>query len=344
MRTSETSSVSGPSRSEAGQDRSPAAMSSDARVQAARQSVEQASRTRSDLSTTAPMRTETARQAIRGDVAPAPIPVQSPAQTSAQAPAPGNSIARAQEPALGELARLSQAVYGSAPPQGWSAATPAELGEIGLSPTMLRSANSDFQAQVYVDRTSSAPNYVVSFRGTTSANDWSANARQSAGLPTDHYNKALELGDRLNVPEDARVTITGHSLGGGLASTAALAAERDAVTFNAAGLSNATQDSAARIAGQDGTVTTPDIRAYHVRGEILSALQDGGDRVAGGLIGNALSGPWGGVAGAAVTDLPEAVGTRIEMQPVRPEGMRWYQDNPVSRHLMDYVIASVDAR
>ena len=78
-------------------------------------------------------------------------------------------------------------------------------------------------------------------------------------------------------------------------------------------------------------------------------LQDGGDQMIGGLIGRGL-GSWlggpiggaaGGLAGRELTDAPEAYGTRIQLDPVRPEGMRWYQDHPVARHGMDYVLSSL---
>ena len=249
-----------------------------------------------------------------------------------------------------ELAQMAQAAYNEiGPPQGWSEATATQLAEIGLTPDMLASPTSEFYAEVYVKEINGQTSYTVAFRGTQSQSDWVANGRQGVGLPTDHYNRALEIGENLVVPQGARVSITGHSLGGGLASTAALAAELDATTFNAAGLHQNTIRAAQEIAAADGQLDVPDISAVYVRGDVLSMLQDGGDQMIGGLIGRGLGswvgGPVGGAAGGVIgreaVDAPEAFGTRVELDPVRPEGTRWYQDNPVARHGMDYVISSL---
>lgn len=263
-------------------------------------------------------------------------------QPAAAAPPPPSTL---------ELAQLSQAVYGvQAPPPGWGVATDQQLAEIGLTPAMLSSPTSEFRAEVYVRDIAGQTSYTVAFRGSTAASsDWVANGRQAVGLETDHYNRALEIGESLIVPEGARVTITGHSLGGGLASAAAIAAEMNATTFNASGLHQNTISAAETIARADGRLDVPDIRAVYVRGEILSALQDGGDRMIGGWIGRGL-GSWlggpvggaaGGLAGRELTDAPEAYGERIAIDPVRPEGMRWYQDHPGAKHGIDYVISSL---
>lgn len=240
-------------------------------------------------------------------------------------------------PTTRELAALAADVYtpGAAPPAGWDLASAAQLAEIGLTESMLTSPTTDFAAEVYARQVNGQTSYVVAFRGTQSGADWRGNFQQGLGLRTDYYNRALEIGERLVVPNGARVTLTGHSLGGGLASAAATASELDATTFNAAGLSRTTLADARAIARADGMLEVPDISAYYVRGDLLSTLQDGGDRMIGALLG--------GVLGASVVDMPEAVGTRIELDPVRPEGMRWYQDHPVARHLMDYVQSSLPA-
>lgn len=250
-----------------------------------------------------------------------------------------------------ELAQMAQAAYGvTAPPQGWTVANDQQLAAIGLTPAMLSSPTSEFRAEVFVREIAGQTSYTVAFRGSTATrSDWVANGRQAAGLETDHYNRALEIGESLVVPQGSRVTITGHSLGGGLASTAAIAAELDATTFNAAGLHVNTISRAQAIAGADGRVDVPDISAVYVRGDILSLLQDGGDQMIGGFIGRGLGswlgGPLGGAAGRyvgrEVTDAPEAYGNRIQLDPVRPNDMRWFQDNPVARHGMDYVISSL---
>lgn len=251
------------------------------------------------------------------------------------------------QPTATELALMSRAAYGiEAPPAGWTAATPAQLARIGLSDRILTPEGSDFQAAVYVNRINGQTRYVVAFRGSEmKLGDWTANFQQAAGLPTEHYRMAVDLARRLDVPAGAQLTMTGHSLGGGLASAAAIAAEANAVTFNAAGLSaNTIADARAEAAADDGQVTATDIRAYFVKGEVLSALQDGGDRVAGALLGFYLGGGLGAIGGGALVNAPEAYGTRIALDPVRPDGMPWWQAHTVNKHLMPYVLSSLAGR
>jgi hypothetical protein len=260
--------------------------------------------------------------------------------------APGGAIEAAKTvavqsagaPQTRELALLAADVYNNTPnpPAGFRVATEGDLGQLGLRPQDLTSTQSPFQARVYVRGAGADAQYVVSFRGTTSGGDWRANVQQGLGLSSDHYRRALYIGSRLALASGAHVTITGHSLGGGLASAAAIAAGRPAATFNAAGLSEATIRQARAIHDAAGVQSTDNVRAYYVRGEILSALQDGGDRVLGGALG--------GLLGSAVADAPEAYGQRIGLNGVRPEGLRWYQDNPVSRHGMDWILSSLGNR
>jgi hypothetical protein len=84
--------------------------------------------------------------------------------------------------------------------------------------------------------------HFVSFRGTSQAADWKANLGQGAGLDTVKYDAAAKLGEAYR---GENVVMTGHSLGGGLAKTAAAVASEPAhggpappssvcVVFNAA--------------------------------------------------------------------------------------------------------------
>lgn len=237
-------------------------------------------------------------------------------------------------PTTRELALMADDVYNdvAAPPPGYRVADEASLARIGLSPQDLSSPQSAFRARVYVKGEGAAAQYVVSFRGSTDASDWRANAQQALGLPSDQYARALMIAKAVGRHPDANVTITGHSLGGGLASAAALASGRDAATFNAAGLSDATIEQAEAVRAAN-KAPAPSIAAFYVRGEILSAMQDGGDRVVGAL--------FGGIVGGILADAPEAYGQRIGLDAERPEGTAWYQDNPVARHGMDWVLSSL---
>lgn len=259
-------------------------------------------------------------------------PSATPSFTPSAAAAPTVAAATVDRRTLGLLASdvyNAQAV----PPPGYRVASAADMRAIGLSASDLTSPNSTFAARVYVNGTGANAQYVVAFRGTQGGSDWLTNARQAVGATSDHYTRALAIGEKIALSGNSNVSLTGHSLGGGLASAAAIASGRNAVTFNAAGLSDATIRSATQLRTQAGVANAGNVDAYYVRGEILSTLQDGGDRVLGALLG--------GVVGAALADAPEAYGNRIGMSAVRPDGVRWYQDNPVARHGMNWVLASL---
>ena len=245
-------------------------------------------------------------------------------------------------PSATTLARMADDVYNDvpAPPAGYRVAKDAELAAIGVDPAALTTRASGYRARAYISGTGETAQVVIAFRGTAGLSDWATNARQATGLANDHYRQALALGRQVARSGADNVTFTGHSLGGGLASAAGLASGRSATTFNAAGLSDATIRQADTIRSCRPAL---DIRAYHVRGEVLSALQDGGDRFAGALLGGVLGGIFGGALGSRV-DAPEAYGTRIELDAVRPEGKRFWNDHPVDRHGMDWVLAGLAAR
>ncbi len=263
---------------------------------------------------------------------------QPPVQLSAPAVVAPTGVAAMGAPTSRELAQLSADVYNdiAAPPPGYRVAGDADLAQLGLTSRDLTSPQSAFRARVYVQGEGASSHYVVSFRGSTDGSDWKANAQQAVGLPSDQYAHALLISKALARNPDINVTLTGHSLGGGLASAAALGSGRDAVTFNAAGLSAATIRQADGIRTGAGIGRASEITAFYVRGEVLSAVQDGGDRVLGAI--------FGGIPGAIFADAPEAYGTRVPLDAVQPAGQHWYQDNPVARHGMDWVLSSMPAQ
>ncbi len=260
-------------------------------------------------------------------------------------------------PDVTTLARIASDVYAdpaaASPPPGYRVANEADLTALGLRQADLAPAESSFRARVYVTGTGADTQYVLAFRGSTSdRRDWVSNAQQAAGLQSDHYSRALAIGRALARHEDVPVTITGHSLGGGLASAAAIASGRDATTFNAAGLSQNTINAANAVRSANNVSGVADVSAYYVRGEILSALQDGGDQALGGWLGRIagswLGGPVGGAAGGyfgrTFADAPSAYGNRIALEPVRPNDVSWWQDHPVTMHGMNYVLSSLQGR
>jgi hypothetical protein len=242
------------------------------------------------------------------------------------------------------LGLLAADVYQASanPPPGFREATASDLKALKLKPTDLVSADSPFRARVYATGAGADTKYVVAFRGSTTEQknaDWIANARQGIGLNSDHYTKAQTIGQQIAESGNKNVSLVGHSLGGGLASATAIASGRDATTFNAAGLSKTTIDAATKVRLNAGVANAGNVNAYYVRGEVLSNLQDGGDRLIGGIVGAVFGGFGGATAGASAANLPEAYGKRIALDPVRPQGAK---DTAIARHMMDWVNASLN--
>jgi hypothetical protein len=224
------------------------------------------------------------------------------------------------------------------PPTGYRVAADADLAKLGLDPSDLTATQSPFVTRIYVKGSGTDTEYAAAFRGNISSSDWggnnwSGNIRQGSGLSSDHYRRALYIGSKLALASDANVTITGHTPGDELAFAAAIALGRETETFNSAGLSEATIKAECSIHSPAGASNSDDASAYYLRGDILSAIQDVGDPLLGGVIG--------GVTGAKLAGAPEAYGKSIVLDPVRPEGLRWYQDNPVARNGIDWVLTSL---
>jgi hypothetical protein len=134
------------------------------------------------------------------------------------------------------MARLSQCAYGvvSCEPD-FRLVRSAEVNMLDI-----RFSNQGFDAQLYHD--GSQNRYILVFRGTDAhGDDWEANFGQARGEFTRQYNLALTLASDL-IPEigNASLEFAGHSLGGGLATLAALETNRTATVFNTAAVQPAT--------------------------------------------------------------------------------------------------------
>lgn len=173
-----------------------------------------------------------------------------------------------------ELAQIAAAVYDPKQVQAgrWTRIGDQDLRAAGIDPALLEDAKTGFRAGLYRD---AGGDVVLAFAGSNDAHDWLSNFRQGLGFDDAQYDRARDVALLAKAAYGDRLAITGHSLGGGLASAAALAAQTPAVTFNAAGLSDKTiqrlglDPGAARSQADGGLV-----RRYAVNGEILTHEQE----------------------------------------------------------------------
>lgn len=231
---------------------------------------------------------------------------------------------RRAQPADRILADLAEDVYSAhhnRPISGFVRLDRTELDRAGIPQEAMNDRRSGLTSALYRD---DAGRYVLAFTGTNSLRGWKTNLTQGIGIPARQYVLAGRLGKLARGAFGDELVITGHSLGGGLASTAALKSGAPAVTFNAASLSDQTirglgiDPAAAREYAAEGN-----IRTYVVAGDPLTAFQDshrlhrsaiGG--VAGGILGSSLGGAVGtaiaGTAGrASGSATGKAVGTFV---------------------------------
>lgn len=203
-----------------------------------------------------------------------------------------------------ELAELAKGVYDGTGTESYHPVDPTALSELGIDPDALTGPGG-FAANVYRD---AQGHYVLAFQGTdpTSLDDWGANVQQGVGLLSMQHAQAIGLAQAVaaSVGSD-NLVLTGHSLGGGLASTASVATGVPAVTFNAAGVHPNTVQFATDLGHGDGGLTTGQIRNYHVRGEVLTTLQN--------PVGSFLD----HVPHAGPDRVPDALGTQIALDPVK---------------------------
>ncbi len=169
----------------------------------------------------------------------------------------------------GDMAKLAGAAYGEErPPAGWRKVGDEELRAMGIDPSHF-SNSLGFSASLFV---SSEGKFTLAFRGTDDWKDWVfANRHANEITAQDRY--ALRLATELHGALGQDLEFTGHSLGGRLAAIAAISTGGRATTFDAAGVSS----SAIRMAsgGNEALVEAAQtsVTDYHVKGEVLNAVQ-----------------------------------------------------------------------
>lgn len=111
---------------------------------------------------------------------------------------------------------------------------------------------------------------IVAFAGTQNGVDWRNNIQQGLGLPSRQYRQAVDFANKWRAIDGSNVRLTGHSLGGGLASYASIRTNLPATAVNAAPLAlnrfSLNPFENARDAAR--------ITQYYVPGEALTAYDD----------------------------------------------------------------------
>lgn len=153
----------------------------------------------------------------------------------------------------------------------------ANGNRVNIDPAALEDPSSGFRAAIYQNQQGQ---YVVAYAGTDPSQlpDIGADASQAFGLGAKQYNEATALAKQAEVAfGQGNVVFTGHSLGGGLASAAALATDATAVTFNSAGLSNQTLRDLGfnPNAAREDLADSGQVRRYVVDSDPLTLAQQG---------------------------------------------------------------------
>jgi hypothetical protein len=148
----------------------------------------------------------------------------------------------------------------------------AGLKALGVDASLLTDDASGYFSALYHDK--SRETFMLANRGTEDLlKDGTADLVNSYGFVNGQYKHARDLALELSSNNELRgkLSFTGHSLGGGLASAQAAATNLSAITFNAAGLSKSVADKL-EISLSD--TNRARIQANYLQGDIVSVAQD----------------------------------------------------------------------
>jgi len=211
-------------------------------------------------------------------------------------------------------------------PPGWHEVRPAELRKLGIDPTIFEDKRTGFHATLFRDDNG---RYVLSYDGTYFGDpegDVTSDVLGAAGTSPQVRQAivaATSVKQRLmaNGVADGNFSLTGHSLGGELASAGSIATGSRATTFNAAGLSYTSTTLARESAIQNGFFTSDvDARArvenYRFSKDPLTSIQSS-------------------------LPLPEAYGKQIK---IKADAKDWWNLDPIWGHGLEAMKQQYDAK
>lgn len=190
--------------------------------------------------------------------------------------------------------------------ESYNRLTDKEINALGLNSEMFHPPkDKGFYAQLYEKN----GKYVLAYRGTLELPDVGEDLTQGTGISSDQYNQSVKLAEAMQKTGnfDAKnTTITGHSLGGGLAAIAGGVTGYPTYTYNAAGVHNATlKRNNVHRESMNNT------QAYNASDDPLNKVQDNREALVG-AIGSKF--PILGSVLGLTNALPRASGQRMEIE------------------------------